>query len=165
MTWGLLFSHKLTRTQMECDTVNRNVYHKPYSDSSKRQRIEGEGDISPINGPNFCATSQYSGRSFIPVKSSSNTFHSEDVKAEGHTLYGPLSDDTLLNIRNLEQITFGSGTFHIGNRNGAFVRNSEGYTIMLWKFDESARKLFVCRSILFTDRDEYWAVRSRMELM
>lgn len=145
MTWGLLFSHKLTRTQMECDTVNRNVYHKPYSDSSKRQRIEG--------------------RSFIPVKSSSNTFHSEDVKAEGHTLYGPLSDDTLLNVRNLEQITFGSGTFHIGNRNGAFVRNSEGYTIMLWKFDESARKLFVCRSILFTDRDEYWAVRSRMELM
>ncbi|PIK41004.1 hypothetical protein BSL78_22158 [Apostichopus japonicus] len=149
---------------MECESINRNTDQKQFSDSSKRQRIGDDGMLQ-MNGPTYSGTAQYSGRSFIPILTSSNTFHSEDVKVEGHTLYKPLTDDTLLNVRNVEQITFASGMFHIGNRNGAFERNCEGFAIMLWKYADSSNRLFVSRSILFTNRDEYWAVRCRLELM
>lgn len=150
---------------MECETIIRNADQKVLRDSSKRQRIGGDHELVQMNGPTYSGTSQYSGRSFIPILTSSNTFHSEEVKADSHTLYKPLTDDTLLNVRNVEQITFGSGMFHIGNTNGAFERTCEGYTIMLWKYADSTNKLFVSRSILFTSRDEYWAVRCRLELM
>ena len=68
----------------------------------------------------------FAGRNFIPIAASPATFHTEDVKQRNETMYIPLTDDVLVNVRTIEQISYDAGGFFIGDHKGNYVRNSQG---------------------------------------
>ena len=68
------------------------------------------------------------GRNFLPVKGSDNVFQSEVVKPKGETMYRPLTEDLLINMRHIEQVSFGMGVYFIGDLRGNYVRSDRGKT-------------------------------------
>ncbi|XP_041475646.1 uncharacterized protein LOC121424113 [Lytechinus variegatus] len=103
------------------------------------------------------------GRNFIPISASNTTFHTEDVKQRSETIYLPLTDDVLVNMRSAEQISYGTGDYFIGDLRGNYTRKSQGYVVNLWRYSEANQKLFISRSFLFTNVMDFVQLKEVLE--
>ena len=51
---------------------------------------------------------------------------SEEWKDQNTTLYRPLSNDVMINLRSVEQLSFASGTFFVADEHGVYKASQEG---------------------------------------
>ncbi|EDV23331.1 hypothetical protein TrispH2_001386 [Trichoplax sp. H2] len=65
-------------------------------------------------------------RWFIWIESCNGVFESEVYSQRNETLYIPVRDDVLINLKNIEQISFGSGTYFIGDMQARFTDTAQG---------------------------------------
>ncbi|XP_022087893.1 uncharacterized protein LOC110977777 [Acanthaster planci] len=137
-----------------------------YCFGQKRKRVESEMMEEPrCKRCNHFEPSDFRGRNFLPVKGSANVFQSELVKPKGETMYRPLTDDVLINMRHIEQVSFESGMYFIGDHRGNYVRSDHGHVINMWRFDMNQQRLFVSRSLLFTDPMKFNELHSILQTM
>ena len=80
--------------------------------------------------PFFFFFSNVTGRRFVPLTGCDKIYHSENVKPKGETMYRPLAEDILINMNNIEQVSFGKGTFFLGDFSGNYVRTGQGKQIV-----------------------------------
>ncbi|XP_006824671.1 uncharacterized protein LOC102801739 [Saccoglossus kowalevskii] len=131
------------------------------NNSIKRKRTaEDETDSWTSNNTPL---SHFRGRKFIPLKGGSAVFHSEDVKNKEETLYLPLQDDILLNTNSMEQISFNQGSYFIGDEMGTYVKSENGYVVNLWRYDGDQRRLYIARSLLFTNLQTFIEIKTVLE--
>ncbi|XP_038048580.1 uncharacterized protein LOC119722498 [Patiria miniata] len=137
-----------------------------YCFGQKRKRVEVETMEEPRHKRcNHFEPSLFRGRNFLPVKGSASVFQSEVVKPKGETMYRPLMDDVLINMRHIEQVSFESGMHFIGDHRGNYVRSDQGHVINMWRFDTNQQRLFVSRSLLFTDPMTFNELRCILQTM
>ncbi|XP_013396037.1 uncharacterized protein LOC106163089 [Lingula anatina] len=130
-----------------------------YSGNMKRRRVSDDCAMTTETGI------VRRGSHFLTLHSSTAVYQTEEFKPKGSTLYIPLSEDVMINTSKIDEITFSTGNFFIGNEQGAFLRTEQGCAINMWKFDKVSRKLFVSRSFLFTSEQVYAEViRSLQEM-
>lgn len=103
------------------------------------------------------------GRNFIPIAASPTTFQTEDVKQKSETIYLPLTDDILVNMRSAEQISYGAGVYFVGDLKGSYARSSQGHVVNLWRYSEACQKLFISRSFLFTNVMDFVQLKEILE--
>eukprot|EP00057_Strongylocentrotus_purpuratus_P004365 XP_003728540.1 PREDICTED: uncharacterized protein LOC100889051 isoform X2 [Strongylocentrotus purpuratus] len=103
------------------------------------------------------------GRNFIPIAASPTTFQTEDVKQKSETIYLPLTDDILVNMRSAEQISYGAGVYFVGDDKGSYARSSQGHVVNLWRYSEARQKLFISRSFLFTNVMDFVQLKEILE--
>ncbi|XP_072173306.1 uncharacterized protein [Diadema setosum] len=131
-----------------------------FSDRRKRLRMDDEQESEMEQLQRVLSVR---GRSFVPIRASPTTFHTETVKQTSETIYIPLSDDVLVNVRTSEQISYGAGVYFIGDHRGSYVRTSEGHVINLWRYSEMTQKLFISRSFLFLNVVDFVQIKEILE--
>ncbi|XP_072023662.1 uncharacterized protein [Amphiura filiformis] len=137
--------------------------------SMKRRRVEEEAmEGSPLRqcqcGQSAEVTA-YRGRRFVPVSGCDKLYHSQNVKPKGETMYVPMPDDILINMNNIEQVSFGKGVFFLGDISGNYVKTDQGHIINLWRYDTPNRQLYISRSLLFLDIMLFNEVKGMLQCM
>ena len=102
-------------------------------------------------------------RNFVKIPASENIFHTEEWKDKQTTLYDPLTEDIMVNMQNIEQISFGSGSFFIADDTGNYCGNREGHIINFWRFSDQERRLFICRTFLVCEVQAYAFIRRQLD--
>lgn len=92
-----------------------------------------------------------SGRHFIHLKhlDDESLFQTEEWQPSGSALFFPLSEDVMINTRNIEQFSYVQGNFFVANHEGLYSNMLAGQVLHLWRFCPERKKLFISRSILF----------------
>ena len=94
------------------------------------------------------------GRNFLPIKGSASVFQSEVVKPKGETMYRPLTEDLLINMRHIEQVSFGMGVYFIGDHRGNYVRSDQGKGQGRISFEISSKTICGCTHVILTLNSE-----------
>ncbi len=137
-----------------------------YGFGQKRKRVGGEMMDEPRHKRCILLeTNEFRGRNFLPVKGSDSVFQSEVVKPKGETMYRPMTEDLLINMRHIEQVSFGMGVYFIGDLRGNYVRSDRGHVINMWRFDTNQQRLFISRSLLFTDIMKFTELQNILQTM
>ncbi|UYV64745.1 hypothetical protein LAZ67_3001842 [Cordylochernes scorpioides] len=140
----------------------------------KRRRTEEEEmypHMFPVvrtNYPQVQIDCVSTGRTFLSIQHNSHTYHTEEWKPRGCTMYLPLREDILINTRNIEQISFEVDQFFLADDKGNYVgakpvHDSHGNALHLWRFDPSCRKLYISRSVLFLREMDYRVLQNQLE--
>ncbi|KAK2179896.1 hypothetical protein NP493_465g01028 [Ridgeia piscesae] len=128
-------------------------YHSPRSsllcNSPKKRRLEECLAEKENKSVQFARSRD----TFLRVPGCDYVFHSEDYKTGSRqsTLYLPVHGDLLINLTNIEQISFSSGVSFLADDEGIYCRSAQGHAINLWRFDNNTRKLYISRALFFTD--------------
>ncbi|XP_077981875.1 uncharacterized protein LOC144436887 [Glandiceps talaboti] len=138
---------------MSSNGVSNNVH--------KRRRTE-DSDMHTDWGSNNNMALHFKGKKFIPLRGGPLVFQSEDIHGS-ETLFLPLTEDILINMDTVEQISFSNGTYFIGNSTGTYVKSEPGHVINLWRYDTQQRQLYIARSFLFTHLQNFLEVKSVLE--
>ena len=69
---------------------------------------------------------QHCPKNFIKVPANQWTFHTDEWKNKQTTIHSPLCGDVMINMQMVEQISFETGTFHIGNDQNIYKETAEG---------------------------------------
>ncbi|CAL1538637.1 unnamed protein product, partial [Lymnaea stagnalis] len=123
---------------------------------STNSLIDGRKNVSVMRSDNTnsgCGQLQahISGRNFIHLKhlDDESVFQTEEWQPSGSALFFPLSEDVIINTRNIEQFSYVQGSFFIANHEGVYSNMLAGQVLHLWRFCPEKKKLFISRSILF----------------
>jgi hypothetical protein len=65
-------------------------------------------------------------RNFIKVPRTESVYQSEEWKCKQTTLYQPLTQDIMINMARVEQLSFASGTYFIADESGQYCGSKEG---------------------------------------
>lgn len=90
-------------------------------------------------------------RRFLQLAASSHLYQTEDWKPKQESLFQPVEGDLMVNMINIEQISFAAGSFFVADREGSYCGSHTGHVVHLWRFSETDRKLYISRSFLITD--------------
>ena len=79
---------------------------------------------------------------FLRVPGCNHVFNSEDYKTGSRqsTLYLPVRDDLMINLTNIEQISFSSGSSFLADDDGIYCRSAEGKFLLHSTFDRFYHK-------------------------
>ncbi|XP_064607150.1 uncharacterized protein LOC135471753 [Liolophura sinensis] len=102
-------------------------------------------------------------KSFLPLPKCDRIFHTEEWKPRGTTLFLPLLEDILVNLKNLEQISFNRGTYFVADNDGNYSRSIEGETLNMWRYSEQDRHLYISRTFLFTHHQDFLDVQEYLQ--
>nr|XP_054920214.1 uncharacterized protein LOC126517480 isoform X3 [Dermacentor andersoni] len=94
------------------------------------------------------------GRSFLTIRHNASVFHTEDWKPRGCTMYLPLAQDVMINMRCIDQVSFESDQFFLADGKGNYIGAKSGHAIHLWRYDHSTKRLFISQSVLFLREQE-----------
>ncbi|XP_023231833.1 uncharacterized protein LOC111631759 isoform X1 [Centruroides sculpturatus] len=104
-------------------------------------------------------------KTFLMIRHNPFVYHTEDWKPRGCTMYLPLTEDIMINSRNIEQISFETDQFFLADEKGNYMGAKPGNAIHLWRFDPSTRKLYISRSVLFLKEQDYREVQIQLEAL
>ena len=63
----------------------------------------------------------------MPISGCDKVFHAESIKInQRDTMYLPLLEDILINMNNIEQVSFADGAFFLGDQRGNYARSEQG---------------------------------------
>uniref|UniRef100_T1IMT6 Uncharacterized protein n=1 Tax=Strigamia maritima TaxID=126957 RepID=T1IMT6_STRMM len=65
-------------------------------------------------------------KTFLHIQHSSFVFQTEDWKPKGCTMYLPLTEDVMVNTRNIEQVSFENDQFFLADEKGNYVGAKPG---------------------------------------
>ncbi|KAK6180075.1 hypothetical protein SNE40_012289 [Patella caerulea] len=103
------------------------------------------------------------GRHFLPVRNSTHVFHTEEWKTSGTALFKPLEEDLLINVNKLDQISCVEGNYFVADESGNYSETVLGKVLHLWRYDKQGRQLYISRSLLFTNLQEYLVVQHYLQ--
>lgn len=129
----------------------------------KRKRIDDDFTYNLFSHNGSSVSSRP--KNFVRLAGSSNTFHSELWKEDSQTLYLPVQGDLLINMTRIEQVSFASGTFFVCDSAGNYASKESGQVVNFWKYDVLAKRLFISRSLLFTDAETYREFAMQLDLI
>lgn len=167
-----------TQIKQETLTGDADVQSAFNGSSLKRRRTDEYDDIhmtSPSKMGHLIMPAEHrsygsgataiksSGKTFLHIHHSPFVYQTEDWLPKGCTMYLPLSEDVMVNTRNIEQISFESDQFFLADEKGNYVGAKPGNAIHLWRFDTASRKLYISRSILFLKDQEYQDIRNQLD--
>ncbi|XP_064477100.1 uncharacterized protein LOC135390990 isoform X1 [Ornithodoros turicata] len=121
--------------------------------SVKRRRIDGYDSQDRMTA---------AARTFLTVRHNSYVFHTEEWKPRGCSMYLPLTQDVMLNMRHIEQVSFENDQFFLADGKGNYAGAKTGNAIHLWRLDPNTRKLYVSRSLLFLREQDYREVQLQL---
>ncbi|KAK7508352.1 hypothetical protein BaRGS_00000591 [Batillaria attramentaria] len=98
-------------------------------------------------------------RQFMAIHKSGSVFQTEEWRSADTALFQPVTEDLMVNIRKVDQISCTDGNYFVADCSGKYSRTVQGKVLHLWRFDKTHRKLFISRSFLFTSIPEYLAVQ------
>ncbi|KAH7970427.1 hypothetical protein HPB49_006752 [Dermacentor silvarum] len=61
------------------------------------------------------------GRSFLTIRHNASVFHTEEWKPRGCTMYLPLTQDVMINMRCIDQVSFESDQFFLADGKGNYI--------------------------------------------
>lgn len=120
--------------------------------ASKKRKVE-----EPVDMPGELLLR---GRSFLPVRSGSSVFTTEEWKSSGTSLFTPVKHDLYINIQKYDQITAAQGSFFTADESGNFSHSVVGNVLHFWRYDKQTRRQFIAQSLLFTEQQEYLRVQA-----
>lgn len=103
------------------------------------------------------------GRGFLAIRHGASVFQTEELKPRGCTLYHPLTNDMMINVLNVDQLSFESGQFFLADAKGLYIGAKSGHAIHFWRYGNVSRKLFVSQSILFLKEEDYIGVLQQLD--
>ncbi|XP_064477101.1 uncharacterized protein LOC135390990 isoform X2 [Ornithodoros turicata] len=142
-----MFSRERTEDTFEVIPVDYQ------SISVKRRRIDGYDSQDRMTA---------AARTFLTVRHNSYVFHTEEWKPRGCSMYLPLTQDVMLNMRHIEQVSFENDQFFLADGKGNYAGAKTGNAIHLWRLDPNTRKLYVSRSLLFLREQDYREVQLQL---
>ncbi|XP_076463299.1 uncharacterized protein LOC143295470 [Babylonia areolata] len=98
-------------------------------------------------------------RQFLSIPRSEHVFQTEDWRSGDSALFLPLTEDLLVNVRKVEQVSCSEGHYFVADAGGKYSRSLPGKVIHFWRYDKIKMKLYVSRSFLFTALQEFQAVQ------
>lgn len=104
------------------------------------------------------------GSAFITILAGYDFYQTEQWKSEDASLYMPVLEDIMLNVRSFDQVTFRSGSFFVSDLAGTYESTRKGIAIHLWKYDAVSRRLFISKSLLATSTELYDELRRNLLL-
>ncbi|XP_025110430.1 uncharacterized protein LOC112573939 isoform X2 [Pomacea canaliculata] len=102
-------------------------------------------------------------RQFFTIHKGSGVFDTEEWRSADKTLFRPVSEDMMVGVAKVEQITCQDGSFFVADLSGRYSRTAPGKVIHLWRYDKVQRKLYVSRSFLFTNTAEFVSVQQFLQ--
>ena len=80
---------------------------------------------------NDFATQREASKKFLHLEQNNGIYQTSELKPskDGDTIYSPLRGDVFVNMERADEITFGEGTFFIGDENGHYSRSVTGKII------------------------------------
>ncbi|CAG5117290.1 unnamed protein product [Candidula unifasciata] len=105
------------------------------------------------------------GRRFLHLQcmDSETIFHTEDCNSSGSSMFSPLTEDLMINTRNIEQFSCSRGNFFVSGADGLYSKTISGEVLHLWRFCPQKRKLFISRSFLFKNAQDFHQVRQMLQ--
>ncbi|XP_014663293.1 PREDICTED: uncharacterized protein LOC106805994 isoform X2 [Priapulus caudatus] len=105
-----------------------NGFQKEHMTSVKRRRVEEEREMNGTMSNNNTVGEQPSARcrNFLRLARNPCVLQSEQWKPGYETLYTPLQEDVMINLRHTEQISFSSGCFFIADMAGNYLKKDSG---------------------------------------
>ena len=67
--------------------------------------------------------------SFLRIPAHKNVHETEDWKGQQTTMYTPVKNDIMVNVRNIEQFSFSTGSFFVADENGTYQGSEEGISM------------------------------------
>ncbi|XP_002434326.4 uncharacterized protein LOC8052984 isoform X3 [Ixodes scapularis] len=104
-----------------------------------------------------------SGRSFLTIRHNASVYHTEEWKPRGCTMYLPLSQDVMINTRNVDQLSFENDQFFLADGKGNYIGAKSGNAIHFWRYDTSTKRLFISQSILFLREQDHREALEQLE--
>lgn len=105
------------------------------------------------------------GRSFLTIRHNASVFHTEEWKPRGCTMYLPLTQDVMINMRCIDQVSFESDQFFLADGKGNYIGAKSGHAIHLWRYDHSTKRLFISQSVLFLREQDHREVLEQLEYL
>ncbi|XP_046568953.1 uncharacterized protein LOC124277345 [Haliotis rubra] len=131
--------------------------------AGKRRRLE-DYDCQVNDSCDNNSNGMISGNNhFFPIRRSNCVFHTEEWNSTGTALFKPLFEDLLINSLKHDQISCGEGDFFIADDQGSYSQTVPGRVLHLWKYDKLEKKLYISRSFLFTNLQEYMTVQQFLQ--
>ncbi|XP_041358467.1 uncharacterized protein LOC121375219 isoform X2 [Gigantopelta aegis] len=100
---------------------------------------------------------------FLPIRRTNCIYHTEDWEPSGTALFKPLLEDILINTLKHDQISCMEGSYFIADNHGNYQQKVTGHTVHLWRYDKQGKKLYISRSFLFTNLQEYLVVQQFLQ--
>ncbi|XP_012943128.1 uncharacterized protein LOC101856049 [Aplysia californica] len=112
-----------------------------------------------------CKGSKFMGHNFVHFRKVDNerVYQTEDWEPSGSALFYPLTEDVMVNSRNIEQFSCSSGNFFVAGQDGLYSRTLSGKVLHLWRFCTEKKKLYISRSFLFRNAQDFWEVQQMLE--
>ncbi|XP_042145325.1 uncharacterized protein LOC8052984 isoform X2 [Ixodes scapularis] len=107
--------------------------------------------------------SSRAGRSFLTIRHNASVYHTEEWKPRGCTMYLPLSQDVMINTRNVDQLSFENDQFFLADGKGNYIGAKSGNAIHFWRYDTSTKRLFISQSILFLREQDHREALEQLE--
>ncbi|XP_051785901.1 uncharacterized protein si:dkey-109l4.3 [Erpetoichthys calabaricus] len=102
-------------------------------------------------------------RSFVLLDANRGVYQSESYKSNGSTLYLPLNNSLLVNMKKYDQVSFEEGFFCIGDASGGCLQKVQGHVINCWRYNVEEKKLFIALSFLFVSKHVFEEVVRLLE--
>ena len=82
---------------------------------------------------NECTIQRETSKKFLHLEQNNGVYQTSELKAskDGDTIYSPLRGDVFVNMERADEITFGEGTFFVGDENGRYSRSVTGKIIWI----------------------------------
>lgn len=89
------------------------------------------------------------GHRYLTIRRGAYVYQTEDWQPMSMTLYIPLEQDIMINTRTINQLSYESNYFFIGDSYGNYRGTKSGNAVHLWRLDFTTKKLYIAQSILF----------------
>ncbi|KAK7099903.1 hypothetical protein V1264_022939 [Littorina saxatilis] len=128
---------------MDCHLIP--VYPPMHSKKRKLSDEMNDNDHTPAMEDTIAC-----GRQFLHIPHSDKVYQTEEWCTADSALFHPVTDDLMVNVRSVEQISCADGHYFVADHSGKYSRTVTGKVIHFWRYDKTQRKLYVSRSFLFT---------------
>ncbi|BFY99210.1 hypothetical protein BsWGS_02250 [Bradybaena similaris] len=136
------------------------------SDSVDAVHVDGELENGYYNSIRNChVIEQATNRHFLQLQcmDCETIFHTEDWNSSGSTMFSPVTEDLMINTRNIEQFSCSRGNFFVAGVDGVYSKTISGEVLHLWRFCPQKGKLFISRSFLFKNAQDFHQVRQVLQ--
>ncbi|XP_059176704.1 uncharacterized protein LOC131956272 isoform X2 [Physella acuta] len=124
----------------------RKMYETTVYTESWQNAYDTDMDSGKISGKHFI---------HFPHLDSDSIFHTEDWQPSGSSLFTPLTEDLMVNTRNIEQFSYMRGQFFVSGVDGTYSKTINGEVLHLWRYCSQRKKLFISRSFLFKNTQDF----------
>ncbi|KAK3577932.1 hypothetical protein CHS0354_034570 [Potamilus streckersoni] len=127
-------------------------------ESCKKRKLDNGIDMESQSSEDFGKAGM--GRTFLPIRADAGVFQTDEWKTSGTAMFHPVLQDQYINLKKLDKISAGQGSFFTADESGNYSRNLTGNVLHLWRYDKQEKKLYISQSFLFTNFQVFLDIQS-----